>query len=213
MESPTWRRQLAGRLLGHWRLKAVGIPAFIGVFFVGYFLILKFPAFPVTRVPYLPIDRMVGFHPGSIALYLSLWLYVTFAPALLGERSELRLLGATATALAVVGFAIFFFWPTAVPNPDIDWSAHPSFMWLKTIDASGNACPSLHAAYALFAAVWIQRSLRRIGAPALLMLLNLSWCGGILYSTLATKQHVMVDLAAGAALGWVAALPRGRRPA
>lgn len=211
MESVSWQRQLAERLVSHGRIKLIGISIFMAVFFAAYFLTLKFPVFPVYRMPYLGIDRAIGFHPRSIALYVSLWVYALLAPGLLGEVAEIKFLGATASALAFIGLVIFFFWPTVVPNPDIDWSEHPSFMWLKTIDAAGNACPSLHAAFALFTAVWIERSLVRAGAPRFVGLLNALWCVGILYSTLATKQHVAVDVAGGLALGWLAALPRGRR--
>ncbi len=76
---------------------------------------------------------------------------------------------------------------------------------LKAADASGNACPSLHAAFAVFSAVWIGRLLRRLGAPVLFHAANLCWCAGILYSTIATRQHVAVDLYAGTLLGLVVA--------
>ncbi|HEX3729616.1 MAG TPA: phosphatase PAP2 family protein, partial [Opitutaceae bacterium] len=84
-------------------------------------------------------------------------------------------------------------------------------LWLKSVDASDNACPSLHAAFALFSAIWLHRILRRVGAPHPLKLLNGLWCAGILYSAMALKQHVAVDILAGAALGAFMALPRGRR--
>jgi len=32
-------------------------------------------------------------------------------------------------------------------------------------------------------------------------LINACWCVGICYSTLATKQHLLIDVLAGAALG------------
>jgi membrane-associated phospholipid phosphatase len=52
-----------------------------------------------------------------------------------------------------------------------------------------------------------------MGDSGLLRLLNGAWCAAILYSTLATKQHVAVDLFAGAALGLAgAALPFRARP-
>ena len=38
-------------------------------------------------------------------------------------------------------------------------------------------------------------------APRWLALINACWCVGICYSTLATKQHLLIDVLAGAALG------------
>jgi membrane-associated phospholipid phosphatase len=197
-------------LKGHWRLKLIGIPLFIAVFFLGYFLTLEKPVFPVTWMPITPIDRAIAFHPAAISLYVSLWIYVLLAPAMIGDKYELVIFGQAASALAVVGLGIFFFWPTAVPNPDIDWSQYPSLGHLKTIDMSGNACPSLHVAYAVFSAIWINRLLRRLGERGALRVVSACWCAGIVYSTIATRQHVAVDVLAGAALGWLAALPRGR---
>ncbi len=72
-------------------------------------------------------------------------------------------------------------------------------------DASGNACPSLHVAFAVFTAVWFGHLLRQMKAGGLARSLNWLWCAGILYSTIATRQHVALDVLAGAVLGAVIA--------
>jgi membrane-associated phospholipid phosphatase len=74
----------------------------------------------------------------------------------------------------------------------------------------GNALPSLHAAFAVFSAIWLDRLLRRVGAPLWPRIANACWGLGILYSTIATRQHVAVDIAAGSALGWLAAILHAR---
>jgi membrane-associated phospholipid phosphatase len=211
MEKPVWHREVKERLQREVRLKLAGISIFAGIFFAGYFLTLKFPLFLVTQMPYTALDRAIPFQAHSFWLYASLWVYVVLPPILMRERSGLIFYGAAASVVAVVGLVIFFFWPTAVPNPDIDWNRYPSLLWLKSVDASDNACPSLHAAFALFSAIWLHRILRQIGAPDPLKLLNGFWCAAILWSALALKQHVAVDILAGAALGAFMALPRGRR--
>jgi membrane-associated phospholipid phosphatase len=143
-------------------------------------------------------------------LYLSLWAYVIVVPALIGDKTSLKFYGLAASGLALAGLAIFRFWPTVVPDPGIDWLRYPAFARLKAIDASGNACPSLHAAFAVFSAVWIHRLLRQMGDVGWLRGLSWCWCLGILYSTLATRQHVAVDVLAGAVLGGIASIcPRG----
>jgi membrane-associated phospholipid phosphatase len=56
-------------------------------------------------------------------------------------------------------------------------------------------------AFAVFTAVWFERLLRQMGAGRLVRALNWLWCLGILYSTVAIRQHVWLDVLAGAVLG------------
>jgi len=51
----------------------------------------------------------------------------------------------------------------------------------------------------------LHQLLRRFRSPAWLLIFNFLWCAGIIYSTLATRQHVAVDVLAGLALGSLAA--------
>ncbi len=198
-------RPLAERVGANWQLKMIGIPGFIAVFFVGYFWTLRATLFPVTTVPVTLLDHLITFRPEVLPLYLSLWVYVSLPPALLDDRRELFHYGIAATALAVAGLAIFLFFPTTIAQPDIDWPLYPAFAFLKGIDASGNACPSLHVAFSVFSAIWLDRLLRRIGRHPILRVLNAGWCVGIIYSTLATKQHLALDLIVGTIFGAVGA--------
>ncbi len=196
-----WLRQVGVRVSTWWPAKMIGTTLGMAAFFVVYFQLLRHPLYPVTTVPLTAIDRLIGFWPGALPLYFSLWFYVSLAPALLIDRRELVSYGLAAAGLSVIGLGIFFFWPTAVPRPEVDWSQHPAFAFLKTVDTSGNACPSLHVAFAVFTAVWFERLLRQMGAGRLVRALNWLWCLGILYSTVASRQHVSLDVLAGAVLG------------
>jgi membrane-associated phospholipid phosphatase len=140
-----------------------------------------------------------------LPLYLSLWLYVSLVPALVVDRRELIALGSAWVVLSTVGLGIFYLFPTTVPPTDLDWSQHPSFQFLKSVDLSGNACPSLHVAFAVFSAVWFARLLRQLDAGRFARAFNWIWCAGILYSTIATRQHVSLDVLAGGVLGVVVA--------
>jgi|CZKI01.1.fsa_nt_gi membrane-associated phospholipid phosphatase len=196
-----WLHQIGPRMLKWWPAKAFGTTTGMIVFFGIYFWLLRHPLFPYTTVPLTPIDRLIGFWPGALPLYLSLWFYLPLAPALLIDRSELVSYGFAAVGLSVIGLGIFLFLPTAVPPAEVDWSRHPAFVFLKAADASGNACPSLHVAFAVFTAIWFERLLRQMGAGPLVRALNWLWCLGILYSTIAIRQHVFLDVIAGAVLG------------
>ena len=209
-----WHRQIAGVVFKHGVLKTLGIPAFIGLFFVAYFYLLKNPVYPTTEMPIIWLDRLIGFQPLALPLYLSIWVYVSLPPALLATRRELIFYLMAMAGTCVAGLFVFYFWPTAVPVANIDWAQSPDVEFLKGIDASGNACPSLHVATAVFSGVWLHHLLRRFGAPPWILILNWAWCTGIVYSTLAIRQHVAVDALAGLALGgvtaWLSLLRRRR---
>ena len=201
-----WHLQIWARMKSHFFLKTVGISIFMWGFFTAYFYLLKHPLYPITIMPLTALDRAVGFTPQALFLYASLWLYVTLPPGLLANRRELIFYGLAVGALCVAGLAFFLFWPTAIPLTHVDWAQHVGFSILKEVDASGNACPSLHVATAVFSGMWLNQILTEVNAPRPLRILNWIWCIGIAYSTLAIKQHVALDMIAGAALGMGAAL-------
>jgi membrane-associated phospholipid phosphatase len=189
----------------HFFLKTFGITCFMLAFFAGYIYLLKNPFFPVTMMPLTVLDTAVGFKPESLFLYASLWLYVSLPPMLQATRGELIYYGLAVGSLCVAGLVCFLFWPTAVPAANIDWEHSYGFSILKGVDAAGNACPSLHVATAVFSALWLNRQLFEVGVPRIVRWLNWIWCVGIAYSTLATKQHVALDMVAGIMLGMLAA--------
>ena len=206
-----WYRQIAAVIPRHLWLKSVGTTLFIVLFFGAYFYLLKDPAYPTTVMPVTWLDHLIGFQPLALPLYLSLWVYVSLPPTLLATRRELYGYGLAMAGTCLGGLIVFYFWPTAAPAADIDWARYPDVNLLKSMDASGNACPSLHVATAVFSGVWLHHLLRRFGTPPWLLRINGLWCLGIVYSTLATRQHVAVDVLAGLALGATAAVLSLRR--
>jgi membrane-associated phospholipid phosphatase len=184
-----WNRELSRRIGTLWFLKSVGTICWIAAFFVGYFWVLRHPLAEVTIMPLTALDRLVVFRPEAVWLYVSLWVYVSIGPALLKNFREL----------------FSYAWPTAVPPFDIDMARHPSMSVLKGVDLAGNACPSLHVAFAVFTGIWMDRLLREVRSPRFVLVLNWVWCLSIVYSTLATRQHVVLDVIAGAVLGAVVA--------
>ncbi len=205
-----WYHELGDRIASHWVIKTAVIPACIAAFFSLYFLLLRHPAFPVTRIPLTVVDRLVRFHSWAIVPYASLWVYVLLAPSLLRGRREIRPYCAACAGLAAAGLAIFWLWPSAIPELELNPAEHASFALLRNVDATGNACPSLHVAFAVFSVIWLERILRATGTPVALRVGNAIWSAAIVYSTMATRQHVAIDVVAGLALGGAAALPRPR---
>jgi membrane-associated phospholipid phosphatase len=65
----------------------------------------------------------------------------------------------------------------------------------------------MHVAVAIFTAIRIEQVLRESRTPVPWRVLNWLWFAAIAYSTLAVKQHVVLDVVAGALLGMAFAFP------
>ena len=200
---PAWALRLSRLQRQHFLLKVAGICLFMSVFFALYFHTLRAPAYPVFTMPLTALDHAVRFEPAALWPYASLWLYVGIAPGLMPSLHALLRYGVWAAGLCMTGLVIFYFAPSAVPPRLLptDALAHPGFALLQGVDAAGNACPSLHVATAVFSAFWIRHLLHGAGAPAWTQALNAAWVVAIVWSTLATRQHVALDALAGALLG------------
>ena len=204
-----WTPALLQRMRFLFWLKFLGVSGFMWLFFIAYFHLLRHPVQPVTVMPLTALDRWIVFEPAAMAAYVSLWLYVGIPAGLTATLRQLVVYGLWIAALCIAGLAVFYVFPTAIPPPQLpaDVTRHPGFALLQGVDAAGNACPSLHVATAVFSAIWIERQLRDVGMPWLLRSINWAWVLLIVYSTLAIKQHVVLDAVAGVALALLFAAP------
>lgn len=201
-----WTREVARRVVVLWWLKAFGTPVFMGLFFWAYFFILRHPIGVPYVMPEIGLDRWIPFTAASYPVYISLWAYVSLPPALMGNLRALLHYGRWMASLCVTCLAVFWLFPTQTPEFNIDWSLYPSLSTIKDMDATGNAFPSLHVASAVFSALWLDRLLRELQAPIGLRWINLAFCVAIAWSTVATRQHVALDVLAGACVGLLFAL-------
>lgn len=201
-----WYRQIRPRYCRFFWLKSIGTTVIMYLFFVGYFQVLRHPVYPMTTMPVTVIDALVPFFPPALLIYASLWLYVPLAPALLLGLRELLTFGVWIVGLCISGLLIFYFWPTTLAPYGFDRSPYWGFDILHGVDAAANACPSLHVATAAFSFYWLDRVLKEMNVGAAGRAFNLLWFAAIAYSTLATKQHVFLDVAAGFGFGTLFAL-------
>ena len=199
-----WLKDAALRMRNRWYVKMAGTALIMTAFFIVYFWLLNHARLPVTVVPRIFVDRMIAFHPGALPLYISLWLYVPLAPSLLQLPRNMKIYTVAVLLLSVVGFAIFIIWPTSVPKPEASLADASSIAYLKAVDASGNAFPSLHVAFAVFTAMLFELLLGEMRSGLLIRGFNWLWCLGIIYSTIAIRQHVALDALAGIILGSIA---------
>jgi hypothetical protein len=97
----------------------------------------------------------------------------------------------------------YVFWPTAVPPAAVDWGLYPARC---SRGSTRGQCLSVPArgGGALFG-LWLDRELRELQCGRAWHWGNWLWSGLIVFSTLATKQHVLLDVLAGSALAAAAA--------
>ena len=130
-------------------------------------------------------------------------------PAFAKDLRELTSFALNAALMSAIALAVFWFWPTAVPIFPIDGVMHPALHFLKTTDAVPAmrsrrcTCRSRCTRAGFFA-----RQLREVGAPAWARALNVVWAVGIVYSTMAVRQHVLIDVAGGLLLGGASSASR-----
>jgi hypothetical protein len=211
----TFSRCFLRRMRHGFVFKTLGISGFMALFFLAYFELLRRPGLQATVMPLTALDAAVPFTPGSLWVYLSLWVYVGIPAGLAPNLRVLLHYGAWCAALSAAGLVCFWLWPTQIPPglAPADAARHAGFALLQGVDAAGNACPSLHVASAVFAACWVHGTWRRMGAGAPPLVVNAAWAVAIAWSTLATKQHVALDVLAGTALAGVFAAAALVRPA
>jgi membrane-associated phospholipid phosphatase len=205
---------LAPLLTAHWRLKVALTAALNVLFWGGYGFLGHHAFFSLRAVPLTALDHAVPFQPVPWAwIYLSQYLFVVVLPWLLTTREAILRYAAGVLIMSCASFGCFLFFPTPGPRP-LEVGGDFAMRTIANYDGTLNACPSLHAVFLVYMALLAWRMFGRV-APVLTVGASFMWGAAILYSTLATKQHYVIDLVAGSMLGvladWLAW--RGSTPA
>lgn len=200
---PSWVSALAVRIRTLWLAKMLGTSISIAAFFPLYFWIMQTVSHRAVPVPSGGLDDMIAVQQWAIVPYASLWVYVSLPPAFAANVKAILTYATGALIMVAAGMAVYWLWPTYVAPSGIDWSQYPMLQLIKASDSGGNAFPSLHVAFALYAARVLCSQLSSIRAPRWAHLANGVWCAAIIYSTLATRQHVLLDVMGGAIAAWV----------
>lgn len=154
-------------------------------------------------LPVTPLDRAVPLVTWTVWVYHLLgigiaigWFYVP--NTWLARRLFLGVMVST-----VVCMAVFVFFPTAryvTALPGEDSVSRWALATLWKIDDPTNCLPSLHVTLATCVAL----TMREFGTTWVWRRLPAAWGIAIALSTLTTKQHYVLDVVAGAFLGWCA---------
>jgi len=171
-----------------------------------YFLLQRVRLFPLRTAPATELDARIAFDPDWLGVYLSLALLVPLAPLLARHRDELARYARGLALLCAAAFTCFLLVPVEGPRPEAP-AGHAAYALLAHVDRPSNSLPSLHAGLAVYSILFALRVLRDAQGPRGRFATGaLAWTWGALIaaSTLATKQHWVLDLPAGALLAGAA---------
>jgi membrane-associated phospholipid phosphatase len=184
---PRWPRWLWGSL------------GLFGLWAAGYFAIGAWVAPSRVRVFSTGLEDALPFWPTASLLYLCVDPLFFLPFAVLPDQRALRRHSLAVLGVLAVSFTVWALYPVAFPRPEVPPDAPGFGAWvLRTIQGSDpavNCLPSTHCAMALLAALSVLRAHRALGLYALFT------AGAIGLSTVLTRQHFVVDVLTGYALG------------
>ena len=169
--------------------------------YLPYYLLQRHPVFQPTVMSLSFCDRLIPFVDKAVWIYLSIYLLMPIGPYLMTRRREILRYAMGVVLIGAIADLIFFFWPTLCQRAATG-GVSAAYRLLTVIDYPFHAFPSLHAAFAVYSALCATQVLRELGGRTIWRSAIWFWAFSIFVATLLTKQHVIVDLAAGAAIGF-----------
>ena len=151
----------------------------------------------------VPLDDRIPLQPAWVLVYGMLYLFLILLPVFVVRQEEhIRRTVFAYLTVWIAAYVCFFFYPTVAPRPDETVTGEGFPVWglrfLYSSDPPYNCFPSLHVAHSFVSALSSYRVHRGLGTGA-------SACAFVVgLSTLFTRQHYMLDVAAGILLAFVA---------
>ena len=146
------------------------------------------------------LDSIIPFVPFMIPVYLSYLVGVFVFIACLRDEKELNEIFFLSHIQLLISVPFFIFYPVFYPR-DMFYNANTvtsifNQIWLW-FDAGNNCLPSLHTANCMLG---ISYSLK---LPLRIRCVIIPWAALVILSTLACKQHYVIDVAAGLTVCWL----------
>lgn len=171
-----------------------------------YFLPQRKP-FRAPRLLPTQIDNLIPFHPEWVWVYSGLYYPAIIALVFTVESFEkFNKIAFSFLCLLLMQMACFYLFPIRTPSSWREFGGEKSLSarFLKFVydfDAPTNCFPSMHVSVATLTAIHLAENM----APVWGQCAVLSYAFPILIglSAIFTKQHYIIDLPAGAALGYV----------
>jgi membrane-associated phospholipid phosphatase len=147
----------------------------------------------------LGVDERIPYRPGWVWVYSGVYYpLILYLNLVLTSPREFTHVAASYLMLLSAQMAFFLLFPVSTPE---HWRAYNRrrglserlLSWVQRFDARSNSFPSMHVSVATLTALHLQG---HFGSAVLLFPLLVA------LSCLYTKQHYLLDLPPGAALGW-----------
>ena len=193
------------RATAEWRRKLTLSAILVPFFCIPYFVIQRLPGQAAWKWPLGPVEEAIGFQPEWVWVYQSAYLLLASVPWLTASTpDDLRRYALGFVLASSIGFTIFLVMPIECPRPP-EVPATGMYALLVSYDRPVNTFPSLHIGLAVYTVLFGARASRGqiVAAPRRVVFLALGlWVCAIGYAAVATRQHFVVDLPAGAVLAW-----------
>jgi membrane-associated phospholipid phosphatase len=156
------------------------------------------------HVPAIPLDYAIPMRPSWSLIYGSLYVFVILPLLVVRQPAQIRRTVSAYLMIWITAYFLFLLYPTVAPHPakivEQDFFAWVLGSVIYNCDVPYNCFPSLHVAHSFVSALTCYRVHRGVGIAAIF------WASLIGISTLFTKQHYILDVIAGVALGCIAYL-------
>ena len=160
-----------------------------------YLLLQQFAIREVYWLKPSAFDRAIPVNFYALWFYFTYYLLLAIVGLSVSKTVYLRFLLSVGWAV-LVAHMVFFFFPNGVSREGVSLESAPIFYeFLLFYDEPRNAFPSLHAALAVIACLAVCQCCRYHPIARCFVWL---WVVGIFWSTIALRQHVSLDLIAGA---------------
>lgn len=181
----------------------VSLPMVVLVLLVPFYIfIAEMMPGRTLHVPELALDRAVPLRPAWALVYGSLYLFLILLPVfVVRQEGQIRRTVLAYLTVWITAYVCFLLYPTMAARPAKvvgEGFAVWGLRFLYSADPPYNCFPSLHVAHSFVSALACYRVHRGVGIAAAL-------CASLVgISTLLTKQHYVLDVAAGISLAWAA---------
>jgi membrane-associated phospholipid phosphatase len=153
---------------------------------------------PARAIPTLINETQFATHPIGAFVYLTQCLLLLTALKISDDSVRLR---HTIFAAGLLGLTIHLLFPTFIPNSGGSWREG---VLTGVLDQSKNAFPSLHVAISLVCAVLVDCQNPSVRAWSWKRMSIVAWASFVTISTMTTRQHRLLDVLGGIALGVIA---------
>lgn len=148
----------------------------------------------------LPVDDWIPYKPGWVWIYSFLYYpVILYINMIVGSSREFIYIASSYLLLLLFQMAFFLFYPVATPQFWRETNGRRTYSerflaFVQSFDSCSNSFPSMHTSVAMLTAMHLYPHLG-LWSFAFPVLIGLS--------CLFTKQHYLIDVPAGATLGWI----------